>query len=107
MSALLSMLVLGVVSWVLRISFVTLLPAERLPAAVREALTHLAPAALAAIVVVELVDLARDAGPYDALPLVMAGALIGVLAYLTRNLTLACAAGLGLVVVLDVIVPLV
>ena len=57
MTALLAMLILGAVSWVFRIAFITLLPAERLPARVQTALDHLAPAVLASIVAVELVTL--------------------------------------------------
>ena len=69
MIALVSMLVLGAVSWVFRIAFITLLPAERLPARLQNDLEYLAPAVLAAIVAVELIALVRDAEPVDAVVL--------------------------------------
>jgi branched-subunit amino acid transport protein len=100
-TALAAMVALGAVSWVLRIAFITLLPADRLPARLREGLEYLAPAVLAAIVTVELVGLARDAEPLDAMALAAAGAAIGVVAYRTHNLSIACALGAGVVVILD------
>jgi branched-subunit amino acid transport protein len=95
-----AMLLLGAVSWVLRIAFITLLPAERLPARLRDGLEYLAPAVLASIVAVELVALVRDAQPADAAVLVAAGAAIGVVAYRTRNISIACALGVGVVLIL-------
>jgi branched-subunit amino acid transport protein len=104
MTAWISMLALGAVCWVFRIAFVTLLPAERLPTPLRASLEHLAPAVLAAIVAVELVGLVRSAPPADALALLAAGAVVGVVARRTRNHSIACVLGLGLVVVLDLVV---
>jgi branched-subunit amino acid transport protein len=101
MTALLSMLVLGAVSWVFRIAFITLLPAERLPARFQNALDHLAPAVLASIVAVQLVTLLRGASPAEASVLLAAAAVIGVTAYITRNLSIACALGLGAVLALS------
>ncbi|MGZ4666321.1 MAG: AzlC family ABC transporter permease [Frankiaceae bacterium] len=49
----------GIVSWSLRIAFITLVPAARLPEQARVALRHVAPAALAALVVT---GLAKQAG---------------------------------------------
>jgi branched-subunit amino acid transport protein len=104
MTALMSMLALGVVCWVFRIAFVTLLPAERLPARFQASLEHLAPAVLAAIVAVEVVGLVRGAQPVDALALLAASVVIGVVAHRTRNLSIACALGLGVVLVLDLVI---
>lgn len=101
MTALLSMLILGAVSWVFRIAFITLLPAERLPTRFQTALDHLAPAVLASIVAVELVTLLRGASSAEASALLAAAAVIGVIAYRTRNLSIACALGLCAVLVLD------
>ena len=98
MNALLSMVLLGLVSWVLRIVFITLLPAP--PARLQSGLEYLAPAVLAAIVAVELVTLVRDARPVDGVVLLLAGAAIGLVAYRTRNLTIACALGVGVVLML-------
>jgi branched-subunit amino acid transport protein len=95
-----AMLLLGAVSWVLRIAFITLLPAERLPARVKSGLEYLAPAVLASIVAVELVALVRDAQPADAGVLLAAGAAIGLIAYRTRNVSIACVLGVGVVLIL-------
>jgi branched-subunit amino acid transport protein len=103
MIALLSMLALGIVSWMFRIAFVMLLPAERLPDRVRSSLEHLAPAVLASIVAVQVVALVRHSSPGSALPLLGAIAIIGVVAYRIRNLSIVCALGLGLVLVLDLV----
>jgi branched-subunit amino acid transport protein len=101
MTALLAMLVLGVVSWVLRIAFVALLPADRLPARLRDGLEYLAPAVLAAIVAVELVARIRADEPLDATVLLAAGLVIGVVAHRTRNLSVACALGVAVVIAVD------
>jgi branched-subunit amino acid transport protein len=101
MTALLSMLVLGAVSWLFRIAFITLLPADRLPARLQKDLDYLAPAVLASIVAVELTDLVRGAPPVDALALLAAGAFIALVAYRTHNLSVACALGIGVVLGLD------
>jgi branched-subunit amino acid transport protein len=101
MTALLSMLVLGAVSWLFRIAFITLLPADRLPPRLHNGLDYLAPAVLASIVAVELVDLIHDAPPADALALLAAAAVIAVIAHRTHNLTLACTLGIAAVLTLD------
>ena len=54
---------LGLACWVLRAAFVLLVPADRLPAVVAQALQHLAPAALASIVAVELHDAVDVSNP--------------------------------------------
>jgi branched-subunit amino acid transport protein len=101
MTALLSMLVLGAVSWLFRIAFITLLPADRLPTRLQHGLDYLAPAVLASIVAVELVDQVRGAPPADAVALLAAAAAIAVVAYRTHNLTIACTLGIGVVLGLD------
>lgn len=100
MIALLSMLVLGAISWVFRIAFITLLPADRLPARLHNHLEYLAPAVLAAIVAVELIALVRHAEPLDAAVLLAAGATIAVVAYRTRNISIACILGVAAVLIL-------
>ena len=92
-----ALLALGAASWVMRITFITLLPADRLPARVRYSLEYLAPAVLASIVAVELTAFVRDAEPVDVPILLGAAAVIGWTAHRTRNISLAC--GLGVVVV--------
>ena len=52
MNALVAMVALAAICWVFRVLFIVFVPAERLPARFREALEHLAPAVLAALVAV-------------------------------------------------------
>jgi branched-subunit amino acid transport protein len=101
MTALLALLALGAVSWVLRITFVNLLPADRLPTRLRNGLEYLAPAVLSAIIAVELTTSIRNTDPLHATFLLVAGAGIGWVAYRTRNVSLACALGVGVVLLLD------
>ena len=101
MTALLALLTLGAISWVLRITFTTVLPADRLPARVRNSLEYLAPAVLASIVAVELISLTSDADPANAALLLAASATIAWVAHRTRNISLACALGVAVVLLLD------
>jgi branched-subunit amino acid transport protein len=75
----------GVVSWSLRIAFITLVPAARLPKRVRAALRHVAPAALSALVVTGLTKQAGSAAqPPSWAPLGAAAAAL--VAWRTRSL---------------------
>jgi branched-subunit amino acid transport protein len=100
MTALLALLALGAVSWVLRITFITVLPADRLPARLRTGLDYLPPAVLASIVAVELTALLTDAEPLDATLLLAAAATIGWVAHRTHNISLACTLGVAVVLLL-------
>ena len=64
---LLAMLALAVLCWLFRITFVLLVPPDRLPTRVQEALTYLAPAVLGAIATVELIGVVSAADPTAAL----------------------------------------
>lgn len=101
MTGLLSMLALGAVCWVFRIAFIKLVPAERLPGSLQASLEQLAPAVLAAIVAVEIVGLVHHASPGNALQLLAAVAVIGLVARRTRSISIVCALGVGLVLILD------
>ena len=103
MSALVSMVLLAAVCWLFRVAFVTLVPAERLPTGLRDSLAYLAPAVLAAIVAVEVVSMIGDATPGQALPVLAAVAVTGVVARLTRSLSIVSAVGLGLVLLLNLV----
>ena len=54
MNAALVLLLAAAVTWLLRVSFITLVPAARLPARVHAALDDVAPAVMAALVVTHL-----------------------------------------------------
>ncbi len=92
---------LGLACWMLRATFVLLVPADRLPAVVAEALQNLAPAALASIIAVELtsaVDISNPASTVQALGVVVAAATV---ALLTRSMTWTVLAGSVGVLVVD------
>jgi branched-subunit amino acid transport protein len=96
---------LGLGCWLLRVMFVLLVPADRLPPLVAEALQHLAPAALASIIAVELVgavDVSDPASTAQALAVVVSA---GAVAVLTRSMTWTVLAGIVAVLVVD-LVPL-
>ena len=91
MTALL-MLTVGVfITWTLRIVFITVVPAARMPSRVQLALEDVAPSVMAAIVALHLVG--GDAG--GAVSPVPAGAALigGVVSWRTRNLGLTVVAG--------------
>ncbi|MET9315864.1 AzlD domain-containing protein [Kribbella sp. NPDC003505] len=101
MTALLALLALGAISWVLRIIFITLVPADRLPARLRDGLEYLAPAVLSSIIAVELMRLVHDAESLDLTILLAGAATIGWVAHRTRNISLACGLGVAVVLILD------
>src|SRR5215216_3811543 len=96
-----AMLALGLLCWAVRVTFVLVVPADRLPAGFARGLRYLAPAALASICAVELTgalepgDLASSAA---SLGIVGAAALV---AYRTRNLTGTVMAGVAAVLLVD------
>jgi branched-subunit amino acid transport protein len=104
MTSLLAMLVLAVASWLLRALFIVLVPAERLPARLRESLTHLAPAVLAALVTVEVAGAAHGLAVVEVMLMLGAVALAAIAVRLTGSLGLAVAIGLGAAVLLDLVV---
>jgi branched-subunit amino acid transport protein len=103
MTAVLAMVALGAVCWVMRALFIVLVPAEVLPSSVREALTHLAPAVLAALVATELVGAADGLDAARTAVLLVAVVLAGLAVRLTGSGGLAIAIGLGAAVLLDVV----
>jgi branched-subunit amino acid transport protein len=101
MTAMIAMLALGAVCWVFRITFLALVPADRLPSRVSEGLEHLAPAVLAAIAAVEITDMLASANPSDGAGLVAGVIAVGLVAYRTRSLTTVALVGVAVVAVLD------
>ncbi|MGE0298142.1 AzlD domain-containing protein [Pseudonocardia sp.] len=100
---LVAVLAVGVASYLMRIAAITLLPASRLPAAVRRALGHAGPAAIAAMVgagVAAGVALPELAGRVP----VLAGAVVaGAVAWRWRGLVLPVVAGLATVAALSAV----
>jgi branched-subunit amino acid transport protein len=92
-NALLVVLTASVATWLLRVGFITVVPAERLPARVHRAFDDVAPAVLAAIVVTHVVR-ADGAGaiPWETLGAVLATAVV---AWRIRNLALPVIVGVA------------
>jgi branched-subunit amino acid transport protein len=93
MTALVIVLTASVATWLLRIGFIAVIPAERLPARVHRAFDDVAPAVLAAIVVTHVV---RAGGPgelpWETLAAVLAAAVV---AWHSRNLALPVVVGVA------------
>ena len=99
MSAVLALSAGAVATWLLRVSFINLLPADRLPAVLRRTLRHAGPAALGALVVTSL---AGSGGPAAlVVPSAPHLALIvaGLVAWRVRNLVAPMAAALAVMFV--------
>ena len=102
MSPLVAFVVVGVASWFLRIGFLVLLPAHRLPEAVRSALDHLPPAALASIVAVDLsAVLTGGASAESGAVTVVATAVVAAVAWKTRSLAVTAVLALVAVAFID------
>lgn len=96
-----AVLALGLLCWALRATFVLFVPADRLPATVAEALQHLAPAALASIIAVELTGATDLSDPVSTLQALGVVAAAGTVAMLTRSMTWTVLAGILAVLALD------
>jgi branched-subunit amino acid transport protein len=104
MTALVAMLLLAAACWVLRILLIVLVPAERLPARLQQALGHLAPAVLAALVAVETDAAVSGSDPLVAVLVVGSLATAGLAVRLTRSLLLGIAIGGGAALAIDLLV---
>ena len=98
MSALLTLTGCAVATWLLRIAFITLLPADRLPGAVHRALRHAGPAVLGAMVVTILIgpDGLGALAPSARHLALLAAALV---AWRVRNLAAPIAAALAVMLI--------
>ena len=100
MSAVAVLALAGLATYVLRITFVTLVPAAGLPAVVRESLDHVGPAVLAALVAVALVN--GGGQGFGAAP-AAAALLAGLVAWRTRNLLLTTVSGIATLALLELV----
>jgi len=104
MNDMIVLLVLAAATWLLRIGLLVLVPASRLPTGVRASLEHLAPAVLAAILVVDLSGSLRVAGSWlDWILTLAAAALIAAVASRSRSLATPAIVALAAVIVIDVV----
>jgi len=90
----------GLGSWLLRVMLITIVPARHMPNAFVAALDYVAPAVLAAVVTAELTDVIRG-NPTDSARVLLAVAVIGLIAWRTRNLAATSGTGLLAVLLLD------
>jgi len=104
MTALTTFLLLALGCWALKVLLVAVIPGERLPESVRQALRHLPPAVLAAILVAGVVGTVHG----DNLPAmgfaVASVVLIGVVYRWTGRLLLAIGLACASVGVIDLVV---
>lgn len=103
MTALVAASLLAVACWVLRVLLVAVLPADRLPAAVHDSLQYLAPAVLASLVTVELMDAVRTTALLPSLLMVGAMALAAVVVRRTGSLAVAVGIGASVALVVDLL----
>jgi len=101
--AVLAVVGLGLGSWLLRALFIVMVPADLLPRALRDGLTHLAPAALAALVAVEVAGASRGLDLARTLVLLVSVAVAGLAVRLTGSVGLAVTIGLGAALVIDLV----
>ncbi len=102
-TALVAMAGLAFASWLMRALFIVMIPAERLPQALRDALTHLAPAVLAALVTVEVAGAVNGLDTPRAALLIGSVLLAGIAVRLTGSLGLAVGIGAATALLLDLV----
>lgn len=101
---LLTISIIGVGTYLLRLSFIGVLGERTVPDGVQRALRFIAPSVLAAIVLPALV---RPEGAIDLTPenlRLLAGVAAGVVAWRTKNVVLTTLVGLGVLWILDAII---
>ena len=97
------LLLLAAACWLVRVTFIVFVPAERLPGRITAALGQVAPAVLAALVSVETVGVVRDGAPVAGLASLGCVAAIAVVAYVRPSLTVSAGLGLAAVLLIDVL----
>jgi branched-subunit amino acid transport protein len=103
MTTLAAALLLAVACFVLRVLPVAVLPADRLPTTMQESLHYLAPAVLASLVTVEMVDAVRATALLPSLLMVVGMALAALLVHRTGSLALTVGVGATVALVVDLL----
>lgn len=98
-----TVVLLAAASWLVRLTFIVFVPAQRLPRPFTEALAHVAPAVLAALVSVETVGAVRAGTATTALALLGCTAAVAAAARWRPSMTISAGLGIASVVVLDVV----
>jgi branched-subunit amino acid transport protein len=101
MTVLLLMLGAGVISWMMRLAFIALLPASKLPGGVRRLLDHGVVAIPAALVATSLAGQGGASALVVPSPALLALVVAGVVAWRTEHLAGTVAAGVGAFWVID------
>ena len=94
---------LGMLCFALRVTFVTLVPADRLPDVVSRGLQHLAPAALASICAVELTGVLDNADLVGTAASVAVVALAIAVSLWTRSIAWTVLVGVLAVLSIDLV----
>ncbi len=103
MSEVIVLAAIAVACWLFRITFVLLMPADRLPAQVQGGLIYLAPAVLAAIAAVELTSVITAADLTGSVLGVAVMGVVALVAYRFRNLSITVVVGLIAILALDLL----
>jgi branched-subunit amino acid transport protein len=104
MSDMATLLVVAALTWLLRINLLVLVPAARLPAGLRAALDHLAPAVLAAMLALQFADsVTATGGGIDWILTLAAAALITAVSYRSGSLAIPAAVALAAVLFIDLV----
>lgn len=90
-------------TYALRLSFIGLLPPDRLPARLYQSLRFVPPAVLAALILPGLVGSGATLNLSPPNPRVIAGLLAGLIAWRTHNSWLAIAAGMATLWILSAV----
>lgn len=101
MSAILVLLLGAIGTYLLRLLFITLIPAHRLPDRARAALQLVGPAALAALIATDIGHAA--AHPTNLWPSLAAVAGAGLISALTKNLGLTIIGGLSAALIVSLL----
>lgn len=103
MAELTTMALLAAACWVFRITFVLLVPAERLPTGFTRGLGYLAPAVLAGLVAVELMGAMTPRDPRGTILTLAAVGVVALVAWRFRSLTASVVVGVLAVIVIDLL----
>lgn len=103
MTETIAVVLLAGICWAFRITFVLVVPPDRLPERVQQGLTYLAPAVLGGIAAVELMSVVTVADPAGSALAVAAMAAVAAVAYRFRNLTLIVVVSLLAVLAIDLL----
>lgn len=98
-----AILLLAAACWLVRVTFIVFVPAERLPSRVTAALGQVAPATLAALVSVQVVGVVQYGAPPARLASLGCVAAIAAVAHRRPSLTISAGLGVAAVLLIDLV----